>query len=544
MHPLVVVRREPLGALRRGRAPTSSRTTRSTATSSRAGCGSRSTRSATPATRDAAAATTCSGCSPTCGRRSRTGRRCASRRSASPTSWPARQLPVPDKDITDSVELLRWLADDHFTFLGYREYRLADGDDGEQLLRGGARHRPGHPARRPDRTPRVLSSMTPGGVREGAGEAAADHHQGQLAGHRAPLGLPGLHRLQGLRRRPATWSASGASSACSPSPRTAPACASCRWSGARWPRCWTAPGCRPRSHSGKDLHGDPGDLPARRAVPDRAPTSCTSAVIGVLRMAGRRQLRLFLRRDAYGRFISCLVYLPRDRFTTANRLRMQEILLRELNGVGVDYTTRVTESHAGPGALHRAHRPGQPARRDRRRRAGRAARRRHPAVGRRLPPGAGAQARRGAGQGRCSTGTPTRCPESYKDEHTPYEAVQGRRQAGAARGARPAGDAPVPQAPATTPNVRFKVYRYGEPMMLSAVLPVLHSLGVRVDRRAAVRGQPRRRHGLPVRLRPAAAGRRTASWPRCARRWRTRSRPPGAARPRSTGSTSWCSRPG
>ena len=33
-------------------------------------------------------------------------------------------LPVPDKDITDSVALLRWLADDHFTFLGYREYRI------------------------------------------------------------------------------------------------------------------------------------------------------------------------------------------------------------------------------------------------------------------------------------------------------------------------------------------------------------------------------------------------------------------------------------
>ncbi|TDC71145.1 NAD-glutamate dehydrogenase, partial [Micromonospora sp. KC606] len=31
-----------------------------------------------------------------------------------------------------------------------------------------------------------------------------------------------------------------------------------------------------------------------------------------------------------------------------------------------------------------------------------------------------------------------------------------------------------------TMDVRFKVYRYGEPMMLSAVLPVLHSLGVRV----------------------------------------------------------------
>ena len=82
----------------------------------------------------------------------------------------------------------------------------------------------------------------PGGVRAGAGEAAADHHQGQLAGHRAPLGLPGLHRLQDLRRGRATWSGSAGSSACSPRRRTAPACGSCRWSAARWPRCWTAPG--------------------------------------------------------------------------------------------------------------------------------------------------------------------------------------------------------------------------------------------------------------------------------------------------------------
>ena len=35
-----------------------------------------------------------------------------------------RKLPVPDKDVTDSIELLKWLAHDHFTFLGYREYQL------------------------------------------------------------------------------------------------------------------------------------------------------------------------------------------------------------------------------------------------------------------------------------------------------------------------------------------------------------------------------------------------------------------------------------
>ena len=103
---------------------------------------------------------------------------------------------------------------------------------------------------------------------------------------------------------------------------------------------------------------------------------------------------------------------------------MQDILLRELNGVGVDYTTRVTES-----MLARVHfivrtDPTGPARRDRRRPAGRAARRRHPALGRRLPAGAGAQARRRAGQATCSPATPTRFPESYKDGHTPYEAMK------------------------------------------------------------------------------------------------------------------------
>jgi len=70
-------------------------------------------------------------------------------------------------------------------------------------------------------------------------------------------------------------------------------------------------------------------------------------------------------------------------------------------------------------------------------------------------------------------------PETYKDEHTPYEAFQdiarlelldepGQLAMHLYR--RRKNDA----------DVRFKVFRYGEPMMLSAVLPVLHSLGVTV----------------------------------------------------------------
>ncbi|MFR9751645.1 NAD-glutamate dehydrogenase [Nocardia sp. 004] len=64
----------------------------------------------------------------------------------------------------------------------------------------------------------------------------------------------------------------------------------------------------------------------------------------VLNVSLRRQVRLFLRSDTYGRYIACLVYLPRDRYTTRVRLEMQDILVRELGGVAIDYSARVGES--------------------------------------------------------------------------------------------------------------------------------------------------------------------------------------------------------
>jgi glutamate dehydrogenase len=64
----------------------------------------------------------------------------------------------------------------------------------------------------------------------------------------------------------------------------------------------------------------------------------------VLNVGMRRQVRLFLRSDSYGRFVACMVYLPRDRYTTRVRLGMQEVLMRELGGVSIEYSARVSES--------------------------------------------------------------------------------------------------------------------------------------------------------------------------------------------------------
>ncbi|MEV0077632.1 NAD-glutamate dehydrogenase [Nocardia neocaledoniensis] len=66
--------------------------------------------------------------------------------------------------------------------------------------------------------------------------------------------------------------------------------------------------------------------------------------VAVLGVGLRRQVRLFLRSDSYGRFVACMVYLPRDRYTTAVRLHMQEILVSELGGSDIDYSARVSES--------------------------------------------------------------------------------------------------------------------------------------------------------------------------------------------------------
>jgi glutamate dehydrogenase len=66
--------------------------------------------------------------------------------------------------------------------------------------------------------------------------------------------------------------------------------------------------------------------------------------IAVIDLGSRRRTLLFLRADQLAHFVSCLVYLPRDRYTTAVRLEMQDILVRELGGVSIDYAARVSES--------------------------------------------------------------------------------------------------------------------------------------------------------------------------------------------------------
>src|SRR5690606_26722832 len=58
----------------------------------------------------------------------------------------------------------------------------------------------------------------------------------------------------------------------------------------------------------------------------------------------RYMVRLFMRRDLYGKFVTCLVYVPRDVFTTRLRLRIQTLIGEALGTEECEFTTWFSES--------------------------------------------------------------------------------------------------------------------------------------------------------------------------------------------------------
>ena len=52
----------------------------------------------------------------------------------------------------------------------------------------------------------------------------------------------------------------------------------------------------------------------------------------ILRLQERPRIALYMRTDPFGRYISCLVYVPRERYETRLRLKLQSVLENELGG--------------------------------------------------------------------------------------------------------------------------------------------------------------------------------------------------------------------
>ncbi|MFI9273580.1 NAD-glutamate dehydrogenase [Kitasatospora sp. NPDC052896] len=255
---------------------------------------------------------------------------------------------LPEQEVGEAWELMRWLADDHFTFLGYREYDLVE-HEGEEVLR--AIPGTGLGILRSD----PLSHDTDHHpVSESFGRLSAPvrakAHEKKLlvltkANSRATVHRPSYLDYVGVKKFDADGNVVGerrflglfSSAAYTESVTRIPVVRR------KVQEVVNDSGFSAESHDGRDLLQILETFP-RDEIFQTPAAELLAIATSVLYLQERRKLRLFLRQDEYGRYFSALVYLPRDRYTTRIRLRLMDILMQELNGAAIDYTVWSTES--------------------------------------------------------------------------------------------------------------------------------------------------------------------------------------------------------
>ncbi|MEO0392043.1 MAG: NAD-glutamate dehydrogenase [Pseudomonadota bacterium] len=226
----------------------------------------------------------------------------------------------------EAVAFLRWMTDDHFTFLGYRYYNVIGEGDGLSLeidqKRGlgiladqaysvfdGLRNFQELPGNARDLFSResplfLTKSNRPATVHRSVPMDAV------ILKDRDAEGKPiGEHLFLGLF----TSIAYNRSARDIPYLRT------------KVQRAITAAGLPKQSHTGKALAHILDTYP-RDELFQMTDQELLDISTGVLHLAERPRVALFTRQDPFDRFVSCMVYVPRDRYDTNLRQRMQALL--------------------------------------------------------------------------------------------------------------------------------------------------------------------------------------------------------------------------
>ena len=228
----------------------------------------------------------------------------------------------PGADRRDVAALLRWLSDGHFLLLGYQQCAIADGqasvDAASRLGVLKLRSDVLPPLSGPDDLWTLAQATIPSYARYGASP--------YIVVVRENADRVVEHRFVGLF----TTAAMVANVLEIPmiSRRAEEALAMAR---------------RDPSHPGQLLRDIIQTIP-RPELFALSSKELLEMALTVVDLGSRRRTLLFLRADQLAHFVSCLVYLPRDRYTTAVRLEMQDILVRELGGESIDYSARISES--------------------------------------------------------------------------------------------------------------------------------------------------------------------------------------------------------
>ncbi|ROR35039.1 NAD-glutamate dehydrogenase [Inmirania thermothiophila] len=388
---------------------------------------------------------------------------------------PAR-LPLDPAQVEEDRAFLRWLAEDHFVFLGSRDYVLESTAHGDTLRvvpgsgLGILREDPAEgistsfsllpPAvQRLARVPQLLILTK--------GNARATVHRPTHIDYVGIKRFDEAGRVVGERRFLGLYT----SAAYHASPWQVPLLRR------KVQAVLERAGLDPRSHDGKALRHILETYPRDELI--QAPVEqLYDIALGILHLQERQQVRLFVRPDPYQRFVSCLVYVPRDAYHTGVRRQMVEILRRAWDGTDVEFTVEISES-----ALARVHfvvrtAPGGIPEVDPEaveRRLAEAARtweeRLREALVERFGEGRGVRLFRRWGGA---------FPAGYREHYDGRVAAHDIEHMEALGPRRRLGMHLYRPLDAPSGALRFKLYSLGGPVPLAQALPVLEHMGVRV----------------------------------------------------------------
>jgi glutamate dehydrogenase len=245
-------------------------------------------------------------------------------------------------DLSEALALLAWMEDRHFTFLGYREYRL-QGRKGQEALRpieatGLGILRRGH--RKTTSSNRSLASDIRRQSRSRdivlvtkANLVSTVHR----SGHVDYVGIKHFNakgRLIGEKRFLGLWT----SSAYSSNPREIPVL---RHKVAQVVAHFAL---APDSHDGKALQHILESFP-RDELFQANVAELNRIVTGILGLQERPRVRVLLRHDAFHRFYSCMVFVPREKYNTQVRQRIERVIREQLSASSIESQVQIAESN-------------------------------------------------------------------------------------------------------------------------------------------------------------------------------------------------------
>ncbi len=255
---------------------------------------------------------------------------------------PQRQLPLDAASVQEASEFLRWIADDNFTFLGYREYEVAEAD-GDRVLRAvdasGLGILRGHER---SVAPRSLRSLAASELpQSGATDAiiltktnARSHvHRSGYMDYIGVLQFGANGKAVAEQRFLGLYS----SNAYMARPQDVPLVRH------KVEAVLVRSGLKRDSYSGKSLRHILETLP-REELLQSTGDELFATSMGILELRQRARTRLFVRRDRYGRFFTCMVFVPRDRFNTSVRERIEALLGKALHAEQSDSSVQMGEA--------------------------------------------------------------------------------------------------------------------------------------------------------------------------------------------------------